>query len=78
MAAEEPIFLRNAVEANLLQALLEQEGIPHYVKPYRDPGRDGVWTFNTAWGQVECAAEHRERVKQLLEGLRQREQEGNP
>jgi hypothetical protein len=34
-----------------------------------------VWTFNTAWGQVECAAEHRERVKKLLEGLRESELE---
>ena len=66
------------MEANLLQALREQEGIPHYVKPYRDPGRAGIWTFNPAWGQVECAAEHRERVIRLLEGLRESEPEGNP
>jgi hypothetical protein len=78
MAVEEPIFLQNAVEANLLQALLEQEGIPHYVKPYRDPGRAGIWTFNPAWGQVECAAEDREQVKRLLEGLRESGPEGNP
>ncbi len=78
MIPEEPIFLQNAVEANLLQALLEQEGIPNYVKVYRDPGRDGPWTFNTAWGQVECAAEHRERVKRLLEGLRESAPEENP
>jgi hypothetical protein len=78
MIPEEPIFLQNEVEANLLQALLEQEGIPHYVKAYRDPGRDGAWTFNTSWGQVECAAEHRERVKRLLEGLRESGPERDP
>jgi hypothetical protein len=75
MIPEEPIFLENAVEANLLQSLLEQEGIPHYVKAYRDPARDGVWTFNTAWGHVECAAEHRGRVNRILADLRESRRE---
>jgi hypothetical protein len=69
MPPEEPIFLKNAVEANLLQSLLDEKGIPHYVKAYRDPARDGIWTFNTAWGHLECAAEHRGLVRQILADL---------
>jgi hypothetical protein len=65
-----PIFIRNAVEASLLDALLEREGIPHYVKAYRDPGFTGPWEFNDAWGQLDCPAEHRDRVNALLEELR--------
>jgi hypothetical protein len=71
MPPEEPIFLENEVEANLLQSLLDEKGIPYFVKAYRDPGRrDGIWTFNTAWGHLECAEEHRDLVRQILADLR--------
>jgi hypothetical protein len=64
------IYLRNAVEANLLEALLREAGIPHYLKIYRDPSFKGSWNFIDAWGHVECPAEHEEEVRKLLEGLR--------
>jgi len=70
MIPEEPIFLENAVEANLLHALLEEAGIPHYVKAYTDPSRNGIWTFKAAWGHVECAAEHRKTVECILADMR--------
>jgi hypothetical protein len=66
------IYLRNAVEANLLEALLEQAGIPHYIKAYRDPGFDGSWSFVDAWGHVECSADDEETVRRILRGLRAR------
>jgi len=64
------IQVRNEVEANLLEALLEAEGIPHYIKVYRDPAYRGVWTLNDAYGQVECPPEHRRRVEEVLQGIR--------
>ena len=64
------IHLRNVVEANLLEALLREAGIPHYIKAYRDPGFKGSWNFIDAWGHVECAPEHEERVREILEGAR--------
>ena len=70
--AENLILVQNEVEASLLEALLTEEGIPHYIKSYRDLAYGGIWKRNVAWGQVECPAEQRERVRAILEGLRKR------
>ena len=67
-----PIYVRNEVEANLLEALLKSEGIPGFVKAYTDPSYCGVWTFNDAYGQVECPREFHGRVAALLAGIRRR------
>jgi hypothetical protein len=73
---EPAIHLRNAVEANLLEAILQSEGIRCFIKVYRDPGFKGSWSFVDAWGQVECAPEDEERVRGILEGIRKSAQEG--
>jgi|APFre7841882590_1041340.scaffolds.fasta_scaffold90414_2 hypothetical protein len=67
------IHVRNEVEANLLEAILATEGIPHYIKAYRDPAYRGIWTFNDAYGQVECPPEHRDRVAEILQGIRRQD-----
>jgi len=65
-----PLYVRNEVEANLLEALLRSEGIPGFVKVYRDPAHYGVWTFNDAFGQVECPREYHGRVAEMLAAIR--------
>jgi hypothetical protein len=67
---EEAIYLRNAVEANLLEAILRTAGISHYIKVYRDPAFKGSWSFVDAWGHVECSPDDEERVREILEGIR--------
>jgi hypothetical protein len=69
---EAALYVRNEVEANLLEALLKSEGIPGFVKVYQDPVYNGVWTFNDAYGQVECPPEFRARVAELLAAIRGR------
>jgi hypothetical protein len=70
--SRQPLYVRNLVEANLLEAALAGEGIPGFVKAYADPAYWGVWTFNDAYGRVECLPEHRERVRRLLSAIRGR------
>jgi hypothetical protein len=69
-AGEGMIYLQNAVEANLLEAILREAGIAHFIKAYRDPAFKGSWSFVDAWGHVECPPEHARGVRQILEDLR--------
>ena len=64
------IYLRNAIEANLLEAILRESGIPHYIKAYHDPSFKGSWSFIDAWGHVECSPEHEDEIREILEGVR--------
>jgi hypothetical protein len=67
-----PLYVRNEVEANLLEALLASEGIPGFVRAYRDPDYRGAWTFNDGYGQVECPPEFHAQVAALLTAIRGR------
>ncbi len=70
MGKADVILIRNESEATLLGSLLDEEGIPHFFKRYQGPAFDGLMTYQDSWGQVDAPAEHRARVKKLLEDLR--------
>jgi hypothetical protein len=67
---DKPILLRNAAEASLLEALLTEEGIPHFLKAYGGPAFDGLLTYKDSWGHVDCAPEHKPRIVEILSELR--------
>lgn len=66
------IELSNGVEANLLEALLKEEEIPHYIRSYGDPAYDGIFQLQKGWGTVESPREYLPRIREILNGLRER------
>ena len=69
---DDTIYLENSVEANLLDALLMEENIPHYIRSYGDLAYDGIYQLQKGWGCVEAPEEYRERIRTVLEELRSR------
>jgi hypothetical protein len=67
---EDLILIRNAAEASLLDALLTEEGVPHFLKAYSGPAFDGLTTYKDSWGHVDAPAEYRQQIRALLEDLR--------
>ena len=67
---EDVIHLENNVEANLLETVLKEENIPHYIRSYSDLAYDGIYQFQLGWGCVEAPKEYRDRIRTLLEELR--------
>jgi len=65
------IELANGVEANILESLLKEEEIPHFIRSYGDPAYNGIFQLQKGWGAVEAPGEYRERVKEILKGLRE-------
>ena len=49
---ENILLLDNIVEANLLESLLQEAGIPFYIRPWQDASFDGIWTEQKGWGWV--------------------------
>ncbi len=68
---EEPILLENETEANLLGALLKEEGIPFFMKQYTDPAFEGLRTYKDSWGHVDAPSEYRARVAAILQEIRE-------
>lgn len=70
MARIPGLDLQNEVEARLLSSLLDDEGIPHYVRSFHDSAYDGIFQAQMGWGRVEAAPEHLSRIGELLDDLR--------
>ena len=67
-------MLNNEVEARLLSALLEEDGIPHYLQTYRDSAYDGIFQPERGWGHVEANPEDHARIRELLADLRRQQE----
>ncbi len=67
---DEPIFLRNEIEASLLDVILEQDGIPHFVKSFHDRAYDGIFQLQNGWGCVDSPPQYKNGIRALLAVLR--------
>jgi hypothetical protein len=69
---EEPtrLSLSNQIEASLLDAMLQQDGVPHFVRSYQDRAYGRLWQFQSGWGYVETPTRYASGVRALLELLR--------
>ena len=66
MRKREPVVeLRNEVEARLLQAHLDAEGIPHVVVSRHDSAYTAIFQVQLGWGHVEAPQEYAEQIREI-------------
>jgi hypothetical protein len=63
------LVFSNEFEANLLDGLLNENGIPHIIRSYHDSAYDGLWQTRSAWGHIEAPEEHRAEILELYKGM---------
>jgi hypothetical protein len=61
--------LDDEVQAEALDALLAERGIPHVMKSYHDSAYDGLFQVSHGWGHVEAPKERADEVLQALKDL---------
>jgi hypothetical protein len=64
------LALDNQVEASLLDLMLQEDGVPHFVRSYNDRAYDALWQFQQGWGYVETPVQYASGVRVLIELLR--------
>jgi len=64
------LILENEMEAQRLDAILEEENIPHVVRSYHDSVYDGIFQAQRGWGHLEAPEEYSEKIRELYEKLR--------
>ena len=64
------LVLNNEVEARLLDAVLEEQQIPHLMRTYHDRAYDGLWQQQQGWGHVEAPEDYKEQILSIYEDLR--------
>ncbi len=67
---EKIAMLDNEIEAQIIDAALEERGIPHRIKSYHDSALDGLFQFIQGWGHIEAPVENKDEVLEILEEIR--------
>jgi hypothetical protein len=67
------LVLINEIEANLLDGLLIERGIPHMIRSYHDSAYDGLWQLQTGWGQLDAPEEFREEILNIYNGMSEKD-----
>ena len=56
------LLLGNEIEAMLLDEILTDKQIPHFIRSYHDSAYDGLWQTQSGWGHIEAPEEYREEI----------------
>ena len=67
---ENILVLGNEVQAELIDALLEERAIPHVMRSYHDSALDGVFQGAKGWGHIEAPTEYREEILAIFEEVK--------
>ena len=67
---EQTAILDNEVQTCLVQACLEETGIPHMIRSFYDAVYDGTSQAQKGWGAVWASPEDREAVLSVINEIR--------
>jgi len=66
---EKILYLKNEIEARLLDDVLTERNIPHILRSYHDSAYDGLFQYQSGWGHIEAPVEYRKEILEIYESL---------
>jgi hypothetical protein len=63
-------IVENGFEAQVLESILAERGVPHFMRSYHDTAYDGLYQTLKGWGHVSAPASYREEILEILSDLR--------
>jgi hypothetical protein len=70
--------LDEIVQAQMLESILNERGIPHVMQSYHDSAYDGLFQGQKGWGHIEAPEEHETEILTLLDDLRIEDEQDSP
>ncbi len=67
------LVLENDVEAQLIDSVLTQRGIPHIMRSYHDTAMDGIFQAAKGWGHVESEESYAKEIIEIYQELVQKQ-----
>jgi len=62
--------LENAIEAQLIDSVLNDQHIPHMMRSYHDTAYDGLFQVQKGWGEVCSPSASKNAILEILESIR--------
>ena len=63
-------ILESQIEAQLLDSILNERGIPHHIKSFHDTAYDGIYQVQKGWGQISAPASCTQEIAEILSDIR--------
>ena len=63
-------ILENEIEAQLLDSILKERGIPHHIQSYHDTAYNGLYQTQKGWGQIRGPVSRSEEIRGILSEIR--------
>ncbi|MEE9403166.1 MAG: hypothetical protein V3V47_08215 [Desulfobacteria bacterium] len=63
-------ILENEIEAQLLDSILNERGIPHHIRSYHDTAYNGLYQTQKGWGQIRAPVSWSEKIRAILSEIR--------
>ena len=72
------IGLENIVEAQLMESILKEKGIPHRIRSFHDTAYDGLFQLQKGWGDIYAPKELKEEILDIMADVRSAAGEPEP
>jgi hypothetical protein len=63
-------ILESQIEAQLLDSILNERGIPHHIRSFHDTAYNGIYQVQKGWGQITAPAARSEEIAEILSDIR--------
>lgn len=64
------LILENEIESKLLDGILNEKGIPHFIRSYHDTAYDGLFQMVTGWGEILAPSSYKEVIEEIVKEIR--------
>ena len=69
------INLDNAIEAQLIQSILDQHQLPYRIRSFYDTAYDGLFQVQKGWGELTAPEPYREEILDIVKEIRSNQEE---
>lgn len=66
--------LENIIEAQIVESVLKDQGIPHRVRSFHDTAYDGLFQLQKGWGEIYAPLSRQEDIQDILKDIRAQEE----
>jgi hypothetical protein len=64
------VILENAIEAQLVQSILDQHQIPHRIRSFYDTAYNGLFQMQKGWGELSAPPSCKQEILDIVEDIR--------
>lgn len=63
-------ILDNIIEAQLVESILNEQNIPHFIRSFHDTAYDGLFQVQMGWGKLCAPLLYKQEIIEILNDVR--------